>query len=109
MIGHCQVRRGSPSSARVSRPRRGWDRRFPGLGRPSVGGVARSETGHNTAVFFRPRRPRTSPTDNRHLPQYFLSFSAPGPRLSNASGVCSRVTAFDKSVTCWLACASDCV
>jgi hypothetical protein len=35
------------SSARVSRPRRGVDRRSPGLGRPSVGGVARSETGHN--------------------------------------------------------------
>ncbi len=54
------VRRGSPDparSARVSRPRTFGaglptpprpDRRSPGLGRPSVGDVARSETGHNT-------------------------------------------------------------
>ena len=37
----------NPSSARVSDPAETPDRRSPGGRRPAVGGVARSETGHN--------------------------------------------------------------
>ncbi len=47
-------------SARVSRPRRGWDRGFPGFGRPSVGGGWLGRRPATTRGGWLGRRPATT-------------------------------------------------
>jgi len=60
------------------------------------------KTEHRTLRTSSSLAPRHSP-----LFLYFLLFCSPGPRLSNASAACSKLTVFDKSVTRWAACISD--